>query len=280
MHPETPEVLAYLELKIAESQFTSTPDQLAADKRAQVELLAKRQFLLEQKILNSNEAQQVYLPDATLEEAFERIRSRYETAELFTKALSNSTLSPLGFKAALSREMRIDAVLESVSAQVEPVSQDTAEIYYYNHLQRFQLPERRQASHLLITVDDQQPESDQRVYRKLCGLQEKIQQKSARFDKLVLRYSECPTAMNEGNLGLITPGLLYEALDKALFKMQPGEISTPLRSPMGYHLLRCDALHPATRQPFAEVCTAIIESLTQRQRTKLQKDWVRQLGPG
>ena len=80
--------------------------------------------------------------------------------------------------------------------------------------------------------------------------------------------------MNAGNLGLITPGLLYEALDKALFKMQPGEISAPLRSPMGYHLLRCDALHPATRQAFAEVCTAIIELLTQRQRTRLQRTWI------
>ena len=277
MHPETPEVLAYLELKIAESQFTSTPDQLAADKRAQVALLAKRQFLLEQKILASQEAQQVYLPDATLDEVFARIQNRYETPELFAQALSNSDLTPAGFKAALSREMRIEAVLERVSGQVEPVTQDAAEIYYYNHLERFQLPERRQASHLLITLDDDKPEADQRIYRKLRDLQEKIQQKPARFDKLVLRYSECPTAMNAGNLGLITPGLLYEALDKALFKMQPGEVSAPLRSPMGYHLLRCDALHPATRQAFTEVSARIIELLTERQKSRLQKEWIRQL---
>ena len=277
MQPEASEALAYLELKIAESRFTSTPDQLAADKRTQVSLLAKRQFLLEQKILASPEAQQVFLPDTTLNSAYERIQSRYETPELFAQALSNSSLTPSGFKAALNREMRIEAVLERVSGQVEPVTQDAAEIYYYNHLDRFQIPERRQASHLLITVDDGKPESDQQVYRKLCGLQEKIKKKTARFDKLVLRYSECPTAMNEGNLGLITPGLLYEALDKTLFKMQPGEISAPLRSPMGYHLLRCDALHPATRQTFAEVSARIIELLTERQKSRLQKEWIRQL---
>ncbi|KGK41233.1 hypothetical protein LH51_16165 [Nitrincola sp. A-D6] len=155
MHPEAAETLAYLELKIAESQFTSTPDQLAADQRAQVSLLAKRQYLLEQKILASHEAQQVFLPDPTLDEAYDRIQSRYETPELFAQALSNSELTPTGFKAALNREMRIEAVLERVSGQIEPVTQDAAEIYYYNHLERFQLPEKRQASHLLITVDDQ-----------------------------------------------------------------------------------------------------------------------------
>ncbi|MFN3881889.1 MAG: nitrogen fixation protein NifM [Nitrincola lacisaponensis] len=278
MQPEVSETLAYLELKIAESQLSSTPDQLSTETRAQVSLLARRQFQLEQKILASDEAQQVFLPDATLEEAYQRIQSRYETDTLFAEALSNAALTPSGFKAALSQEMRVEAILERVSSHVEPITEDAAEIYYYTHLERFQLPERRQASHLLITVDDDQPDSDPRVYRKLCALLDKIKQKPTRFDKLVLRYSECPTAMNEGNLGLITPGLLYEALDKALFKMQPGEISPPLRSPMGYHLLRCDALHPATRQPFAEVSARIIELLTERQKGRLQKDWIRQLG--
>ncbi|KGK41234.1 hypothetical protein LH51_16170 [Nitrincola sp. A-D6] len=84
--------------------------------------------------------------------------------------------------------------------------------------------------------------------------------------------------MNGGNLGQVTSGLLYDALDKALFNMQPGEVSAPLRSPMGYHLLRCDALHPATRQSFAEVSARIIELLTERQKSRLQKDWIRQLG--
>ncbi|GAB2587069.1 nitrogen fixation protein NifM [Nitrincola alkalisediminis] len=278
MQPEASETLAYLELKIAESQLSSTPDQLAAETRAQVSLLARRQFRLEQKILASDEAQQVFLPDATLEEAYQRIQSRYETDALFAEALSNAALTPSGFKAALSQEMRVEAILERVSSHVEPITQDEAELYYYTHLERFQLPERRQASHLLITVDDDQPDSDLRVYRKLCALLEKIKQKPTRFDKLVLRYSECPTAMNGGHLGLVAPGLLYEALDNALFKMQLGKISEPIRSPMGYHLLRFEALYPATRQPFAEVCSAILELLTERQKLKYQKDWVRHLG--
>ena len=83
--------------------------------------------------------------------------------------------------------------------------------------------------------------------------------------------------MEGGQLGKISAGQLYPALDAALFKLSAGQLSGVLESELGFHLLLCEAIHPAKTLPFDQVHERIHQALEQRRRKEQQKQWLASL---
>ncbi len=71
--------------------------------------------------------------------------------------------------------------------------------------------------------------------------------KGASFPAVAQNVSEAPGAATGGDLGWVRPGQIDKALEAALQKMQPGQLSPPLRSDKGFHILLLrDVRHPGT----------------------------------
>lgn len=268
----------YLLLKIAQTHFNKAPQELKDSELEKAEAQVQRQYLLEEKVLASAQGQQVYLPQATLEDAWLRVKERYEQPADFQRALENLQMTPEQYKAALERELRIEAILEKVSSEVAQVSDEEALEFYHRHPDKFALPEKRQARHLLITVDDNLGNAGElQVLRQMDEILSELDDKGSNFGKLALKFSQCPTAVEGGQLGKVPPGLLYDELDRVLFRMPEGNISQPLRSPLGYHLLFCEKIYPAEYKSFSQARDKIVEFLEDTRRSKVQRQWMKQL---
>ncbi len=87
----------------------------------------------------------------------------------------------------------------------------------------------------------------------------------ASFSTVAQEFSQSPGAANGGDLGWVQAGQLDPALDKALAKMHPGEISPPLRSARGYHILFLRDLHQSTSPTTAAVPAAAGPIVTLKQ---------------
>ena len=74
---------------------------------------------------------------------------------------------------------------------------------------------------------------------EIQDLQRKLRE-GASFDELARKYSSCPSAPLGGDLGDLTKKLdrLDESFREALEKLKAGEISGPVRSSFGYHLIQ------------------------------------------
>lgn len=59
-----------------------------------------------------------------------------------------------------------------------------------------------------------------------------------KFEDLARDFSQCPSAKVGGNLGEFPKGRMVPAFEKALFKLSPGEISPPVKTQFGYHLIQ------------------------------------------
>lgn len=273
------QVLTYLGLKIATTRYSKPLNLLEGDALQEVMAQAERQYRLEEKVLTAPESQRVCLPDSTLEDACLRIRGRYESEADFERALALVRLTPASYRLALARELRIEAVLDKIASSAAPVSEEAIARFYHRNLQKFTIPEKRRTRHLLITVDENRADAGELlVLQQIEAIRARLMRRPDLFSELALRHSHCPTAVEGGQLGLVTQGLLYEALDQALFQMQAGEISPPLRSPLGYHLLYCETCFPAEQKSLEDARPKILEYLQERQRAKLQAQWIRQLG--
>lgn len=272
------QALTYLGLKIADARYGKQLNELEGKELQEVMAQAERQYRLEEKVLASPESQQVCLPETTLDDAWLRIRGRYEEEQDFERALALVKLTPTAYRQALSRELRLEAVLEKVASQATPISDEDVARFYHRNLDKFTIPEKRRTRHLLITVDENRADAGELlVLQQMEAIRARLLRRPELFSELTLRHSQCPTAVEGGQLGLVTKGLLFDALDQALFEMQTGEISPPLRSPLGYHILYCEAIIPAENTSLEQARPRILEYLQDKQRQQLQKRWMLQL---
>jgi peptidyl-prolyl cis-trans isomerase D len=136
---------------------------------------------------------------------------------------------------------------------------------YADEASRYTVPEKRRASHILISLPDK-PAGDQSA-EALAKIQDIAKQArgGADFAGLARKHSaDTTTAAQGGDLGEIRRGVLPKELEEAVYTLKPGEVSQPVRSTYGYHLAKLTALAPEKRKPFAEVREDLIKTARQR----------------
>lgn len=109
-------------------------------------------------------------------------------------------------------------------------------------------------SEIFLAVDDlateaQIRQSVERIIQELTN--------GARFDRLALAFSQNAAAASGGDLGWLVPGQLDERLEQVLALMRPGQISNPIRTASGYHLLALRDRQLAGGIPLDKVTVAL-----------------------
>jgi len=126
------------------------------------------------------------------------------------------------------------------------------------------------ASHLVVRVNPKPQDSaaTEKAFEegktKIAGYLEEIKSGKITFEKAAQQYSDDPTKFRNGKLGVLLRGqtLYGEEFEKALFSLEPGRVSEPIRSPSGWHLLRVD--RPGKDIPTAERDQTLENSLRGR----------------
>lgn len=268
-------------LRAATEQYACGLATLSDAQWPAVEARAEQSFALETLVLNSPEARAVCIPETQIEQALTDVRARYADEQDFTEELALNGLDLLTLRRALWRERCFDAVVRAVGARHTPVTEADARLFYQQHAERFRQPETRVARHLLITINEDFAENARAAAQaRIEALAEDIGQADAEvFGQFARRHSECPTALEEGRLGALPPGQLYAALDSVLFALAEGEVSAVLESPLGFHLLLCEAIVPPQEIPFEQVRARIHQALTEQRQREAQKAWMGRLRP-
>ncbi|MDP2549117.1 nitrogen fixation protein NifM [Oceanobacter sp. 4_MG-2023] len=267
----------YRELRIAGEQFGCSPHELTPEQARKLQRIASNELALEQLILSSPESAQVSVPTSQLDAALDQIRQRYESDAQFEEALEHNGLGTDDLRDGLLRELTVEAVMELVGSRGVHVDATEATLFYYLHPERFAKPEIRTARHILITVNEGFAENERNAaYQRLEEITRRVKRSPKRFAEQALKHSECPTSLNGGLLGEVRAGTLFPELDKALFSMSEDELRGPIESELGWHLLWCEKIHPATLMPLDEVLPRLQEELQQRQNKRTQKLWLKQ----
>jgi peptidylprolyl isomerase/peptidyl-prolyl cis-trans isomerase C len=264
--------IGYLELKLAHELFKKAPDTLSEAELSRLGEIAGRQARIEQRILASAEAASVIVPEPTLATRLDEIRQRYASPDDMVADLERIGLDAEKLAIAVERDLRIEAVLDKIASSVPAVTEVDAEIYYRLHPEAFDRPEARRLRHILITFGN--PVEKAIARETLENLRPTVIEVE-KFAQAALRHSQCPTAMEGGQLGTVKRQQLFPELEATAFALLTEEVSAVLESPMGLHILRCDEILPSGPLPFAEICPNIIEKLTEKRRHEAQREWLR-----
>ncbi|MEW8229027.1 MAG: SurA N-terminal domain-containing protein [Candidatus Thiodiazotropha endolucinida] len=130
--------------------------------------------------------------------------------------------------------------------------------YYENNQDEFGLPEQRQASHILILVaaDADQSTVDE-AKAKIDALAERVRNGES-FEELAKQNSQDPgSAASGGDLGFFGKGIMDPAFESAVYALQEGGVSEPVRTSFGFHLIKLTGIKDGTVKPFEEARTEI-----------------------
>lgn len=266
---------AYPRLKLSMQHFGKVPADLTEKESVQIERTLTKQLEIEAKILRYAENAGLSVTADALNAALEEVKGAYPNEDAWKASMGASSLDLPSLKEALRRELLVSQVMDRVVENIRPITEEVAKTWYVDHPRQFLQPERRVARHILITIDDENPDNyEETAYQRLLDIRSQVMSKPSKFAELAMRYSECPTAVNEGKIGQVKQGQLYSELDAVLFQLPERGFSQIVRSPMGFHLLWCEKVFPAAPMPLEEAIPKIIASQLAHAKQKLQKQWL------
>jgi peptidyl-prolyl cis-trans isomerase D len=143
----------------------------------------------------------------------------------------------------------VELSLDAIAQKVE-VTEDKLKAYYAEQKDQYSTPERRKISHILFAINAQTDEK-----AALAKAQKaKTELANKDFAKLAAEVSDDKlTAKSGGDLGLFNAGAMEKSFEEAVSKLKLGEVSEPVKSSFGYHLIKVTELVPGETKPFETV---------------------------
>lgn len=173
------------------------------------------------------------------------------------------------FQAQLATARRAMLAQAAMRKMIENliVSDDEAQKFYTENQNMFMQPERVHARHILVSGDE-----------TLAKVQEALKSGKS-FDAVAKEYSMDPgSAQNGGDLGEFPRGVMVPEFEKAAFDLKnPGEVSEPVKTQFGWHIIKLEERIPERVAPFEEVKPRILQELRDQKTQQVLQDRAKKL---
>lgn len=126
---------------------------------------------------------------------------------------------------AFTKQALIQVAISDVLSNLE-VTEEEAKAYYEAHKDEFTNGETLRASHILVSSLEECEKIREEILKGLS------------FEDAAKKYSSCPSKENGGDLGSFGRGMMVPEFDKAVFSLPIGEVSMPVKTTFGYHLIK------------------------------------------
>lgn len=186
-------------------------------------------------------------------------------------------------RASIARATRNTVVRAFVEAEIAKVAETLpnldalAKERYETNKASYVLPDAIRVAHILLKVDPETPESsDGAVRAKAEKLLAEIRE-GGDFRALAEKHSADPgSAKRGGELpGWAEKGKLVGPFEEAAYALKPGELSGPVRTRFGYHIIKLLEKRPARQLPFDEVKDQLVKALHNEFLTAKRAEWMK-----
>ena len=148
-----------------------------------------------------------------------------------------------------------------------------AEEYYLANPDEFLTEERIDVSHLLISTESR---SEEKALERVTDLQTRLAEDPASLDALIMEFSEDPAkASNQGRYPQMRRGEMVKPFEEAAFALEePGQISAPVETSYGYHIIRLNRKFPRETLPYETVKQQLIEGVERKYRADYRSRYI------
>ena len=198
----------------------------------------------------------ITVSDEEVSQELENMKKMYGGEEGLKKVLEANKMDMDELKEYMSTNLLMRKYQEKMLKDLEPTEEEM-KAYYEKHKDEFKTAE---ASHILVETK----EEAEAVKKELDG--------GVDFAKLAKEKSkDTQSAENGGSLGAFGPGQMVKEFDEKVFSMKPGEISEPVKTQFGFHIIKLDKINDSFDASKDAVKEAMIKERFQEHNEKLRK---------
>lgn len=161
-----------------------------------------------------------------------------------------------------NEEIEIEYLLIAPAKEVR-IDQKEIEKYYQENKESYRVPEKIRVRHILIKGREAR-ERIKEITRRLG--------KEEDFEKLAKEFSQCPSKEKGGDLGFFKRGDMVEEFEGVAFGLKEGQISRPVKSRFGYHIIKLEERKESYIPPLDEVKEKIKRTLKEEKGWRITKE--------
>lgn len=257
---------------IDQAQFRNTLIQYVTSLEAQngslpsgqVELVSAqllKQMIDETIILHAAKEAKVKVEQADLDKVISEFKEQVGGADQFDQLLKLNNITLDEFSDRVTEQLMVEKMLEQVAGSAEVTADEVAEAFEEVH-----------AQHILIrTTGDEAKDAEAKA--KAEEVEAKLAE-GADFATLAKEYSEDPGSKdNGGDLGFISRGQTVPEFEKAAFALGVGEVSEPVLSQFGYHVIKVVERKKAEGEEFEKAKPELENQLKEAKRNQILSEW-------
>lgn len=180
--------------------------------------------LISKKIIEQEaEKQNIKVSDADIEKELKKLAEYYGGQDAFEQTVASSNMSMDDVK----KDVVLNVQLEKLMGSKITVTDEEIKKYFEANTDSFATPEQVKVSHILVDSE----EKASQVKQQLAAGKD--------FAELAKEYST-DTASKDlgGDLGMVSKGEMVEGFEKAAFALEAGQISEPVKTEFGYHIIK------------------------------------------
>ena len=241
----------------------------------------------EELIRQALDAKKITVTDADIDAEFNKHKNSMPGGEAqFQAFLKRSGMSIDKIKGDIKKQLTLKKHLNKNNSLT--VSPADIKKHYDENLKRYEVKERIKASHILIKVaeapkanDKKAPAaaglSDAEAKKKIDEIYKSATKKGADFAEIAKKESMGPSAPRGGDLGEFGKGRMVPDFEKVAFEMKVNEISKPVKTKFGWHIIKVVEKKPEGTKSFDEVKDQISSRLEARTFRDAREKFVKEL---
>lgn len=196
--------------------------------------------LVDEKLINQEaERLKIEISEKEVTLASREVRDRASlTEEQFERVLAEDGLTIETYREKLRDEMKKMRLIDQEIKGKITVTKKEIDDYYKAHGDEYEAPPEVRLQQILLLIP---AEAHSREIEALRAKAEQILRAirgGEDFNAMARRYSQDAAAASGGDMGVFRQGELYATLDEAAFSLAVGEVSSVIRTPTGFHILR------------------------------------------
>jgi peptidyl-prolyl cis-trans isomerase C len=252
----------------------------AADLTQEQKLEGYRQILDElitEKLVNKAAAG-VTVPQADVDAQIAKIKAQFPSEEDFSKQLTQVGQTPEQLSETIRKMLQQQRWLESQLTGKTEVTEEEAKKFYEENKTEFSQPETVKASHILFRVNKEDSEEVSNQKLKAAQGAEARAKKGEDFSALAKELSEEPGAKESGgDLGFFPKDRMVPEFAEVAFSEKVGEVSNPVRTQFGWHVIKVTDKKAAGTLPYEEVKSQLMTYLKAKKQEDAAQDVLKSL---
>lgn len=256
------------------AKVTKSGAEIPADRLQRIKENILKRLIEGELVKQAVEKETITVTPEEVDSAFKEYRDRFKNDEQFQNYLKHGNITEQSIKDRILDKRALEKLIEKKGNLT--VTEVEAKEFYDKNQRFYREREGVKASHILIKLEQNAtPEQEKEALDKVNAIAARIKGGES-FEEIAKTESQGPSADKGGDLGFFSKGQMVQPFEEAAFKLKIGDISEPVRTRFGYHLIKVHERREDKQKTFDEVRPQIEESLKNKkffqERRRLLED--------